>query len=232
MVSAGDPLDRSSSRRGEEVELLAASWKRLAGTGYEARAVGDELLDRWSEPHRRYHTIAHLWDTLRAVDILEQEARDAEPVRYAVWFHDAVYEGRPGEDEDESAVLAERLLGLMGKEADLTAKVARLVAVTKDHSPEKWDADGAVLSDADLSTLASGPEGYLAYTAAVRAEYGHLPDKVFRAGRLRVLRTLLEHRHIFHTPQGRARWEPRARSNMLGEVDRLTHEVPEELPPP
>ena len=231
MVSAGDPLGRSFLQE-EEFTLLEASWKRLAGTGYEARAVGDELLDRWSEPHRRYHTIAHLWDTLRAVDVLAEDARDADAVRYAVWFHDAVYEGRPGEDEDESAALAERLLGLMGKEADLIVKVARLVAVTKDHSPEKWDTDGAVLSDADLSTLASGPEGYLAYTAAVRAEYGHLPDKVFRAGRLRVLRSLLEHRHIFHTPFGRAHWEPRARSNMLGEVDRLTHELPEELPPP
>ena len=153
-------------------------------------------------------------------------------MRYAVWFHDAVYEGKPGEDEDASAALAERLLSLMGKPPELTADVVRLVGVTKDHRPERWDADGAVLSDADLSTLAGAPERYLAYTTAVRAEYWHVSDEAFRTGRLRVLRSLLEAPHLFHTPFGRAHWEPRARSNMLAEVDRLTREAPEELPPP
>src|SRR5690606_9176241 len=39
---------------------LAGEWKRLAGPGREAAAVGAELLARWAEPHRRYHTLDHL----------------------------------------------------------------------------------------------------------------------------------------------------------------------------
>lgn len=232
MVSFEDRPDRFCPLEEEDAILLAASWKRLAGESYEARAVGDELLGRWSEAHRRYHTVSHLWATLRAVDVLQEDARDPDAVRYAVWFHDAVYDGHPGEDEDESAALAERLLSLMGKDPGLIAEVARLVGVTKDHRPERWDANGAVLSDADLSTLAGPAEEYLAYTTAVRAEYWRIPDKAFRAGRLQVLRSLLEVPHLFHTPFGRAYWEPRARSNMLAEVDRLVQELPEELPPP
>ncbi|MGW5875738.1 HD domain-containing protein [Nocardiopsis terrae] len=216
----------------EEANLLAESWSHLAGTGVEARAVGEELLDRWSEEHRRYHTLSHLWSALRAVEVLREEAHDVDAVRYAVWFHDAVYEGRPGQDEDESAALAERLLSLMGQDPERIAEVVRLVGVTKDHRPGPRDADGAVLSDADLSTLAAGPEEYLAYTEAVRAEYRHVPDEVFRAGRLGVLRSLSEAPNIFHTPFGRTHWELRARSNMLAEIDRLSRGGTEEPPSP
>ncbi|PWV57869.1 MULTISPECIES: HD domain-containing protein [Nocardiopsis] len=231
MDSSEHRTDRYHPLREEDAVLLAASWRHLAGGGCEARAVGDELLGRWSEEHRRYHTLSHLWGTLRAVDVLQEEARDVDAVRYAVWFHDAVYEGNPGEDEDESAALAERLLTLLGKDPALIAEVVRLVGVTKDHQPAPGDADGAVLCDADLSTLGGPPEKYLAYTSAVRAEYWRYSDKVFRAGRLRVLRSLLESPHLFHTRFGRAHWEPRARSNMLAEVDRLSRESSEEPAP-
>ncbi len=231
MVSFEDRPDRFSPLEAEDAILLAASWNHLAGDGYEARAVGDELLDRWSEAHRRYHTVSHLWATLRAVEVLREEAHDLDAVRYAVWFHDAVYDGRPGEDEDESAALAERLLVLMGRDPALITEVVRLVGVTKDHRPGPHDANGAVLSDADLSTLAGSADEYLAYTTAVRAEYRHIPDKEFRVGRLRVLRALLEVPHLFQTPFARTHWEPRARSNMLAEVGRLVQELPERLPP-
>ncbi|NYH54252.1 MULTISPECIES: HD domain-containing protein [Nocardiopsis] len=211
---------------------LEAAWRGLAGNTPEAVAVGAELLGRWNEPHRRYHTLTHLEATLRAVDLLRDEARDADRVRYAVWFHDAVYEGVPGRDEEESAELAERLLSLMGAEPAFVREVARLVGVTATHRPGRWDADGAVLCDADLSVLAAPADEYLAYTTAIRAEYRHVSDEEFRAGRTGVLRSLLEAPHLFHTPFGRARWEARARVNMLAELDRLDARPPEELPPP
>jgi predicted metal-dependent HD superfamily phosphohydrolase len=231
MVSFEDRPARFGPARDEDVVLLAVSWRSLAGQGREARAVGDELIGRWSEEHRRYHTLTHLRDTLRAAEVLRDEARDIDAVRYAAWFHDAVYEGRPGEDEAESAALAERLLPLLGTDPGLIAEVVRLVGVTRDHRPERWDANGAVLSDADLSALAGTADEYLAYTTAVRAEYRRFPDKVFRAGRLRVLRSLTDCPHLFHTQFGRTHWESRARSNMLAEVDRLTRQVPEDPSP-
>ncbi|MFD3684715.1 metal-dependent phosphohydrolase [Nocardiopsis sp. NPDC058631] len=216
----------------EEAVLLAASWRRLAGGRPEAVAVGAELLDRWNEPHRRYHTLLHLWETLRAVDVLQEEADDADRVRYAVWFHDAVYEGRPGRDEEDSAELARRLLELVGVEPGRISEVVRLVGVTATHRPQEGDADGKVLSDADLSVLASPTDEYLAYTAAIRAEYRHICDRVFRAGRTRVLRSLLEGPRVFHTSFGRAHWEARARVNMLAELDRLASSAPPGPPPP
>lgn len=210
----------------EEGVLLDASWRRLAGDSPEARAVGRELLLRWSEPHRRYHTLTHLWATLRAVDVLADEAVSPDLVRYAVWFHDAVYETEAGRDEDESAGLARGLLPMTGMAPERIEEVARLVLVTKDHAPGPDDSDGQVLSDADLSILASSPDEYLAYTAAVRAEYRRVPDEDFRVGRSRVLSAMLRAPRVFHTEFGRLHWEARARSNMLAELDRLTAQAP------
>jgi predicted metal-dependent HD superfamily phosphohydrolase len=214
----------------EEGILLGVAWDRLAGNSPEARAVGRELLLRWSEPHRRYHTLTHLWATLRAVDVLEDEAVSPDLVRYAVWFHDAVYETEPGLDEDQSAELARELLAMTGMDPERIGEVARLVLLTKGHAPGPGDSDGQVLSDADLSVLAGAPDEYLAYTAAVRAEYRRVPDGAFRTGRTRVLRGMLDAPQIFHTEFGRIHWEARARSNMLAELDRLAAEARADTP--
>ena len=203
------------------MDRLRAAWRRLAGEGERARAVGEELLERWSEPHRRYHTLSHLNDTLDAVELLQDQARDVEAVRYAVWFHDAVYRGSPGQDEEESADLARRLLDRLGAEPEQVAEVERLVLLTRSHRPEPDDANGAVLCDADLSILGSEADEYLTYTRAVRAEYRHLSDRAFEQGRLRFLETTLRSPGLFHTEPGRLRWESRARDNMRAEADLL-----------
>ncbi|OLT27481.1 metal-dependent phosphohydrolase [Nocardiopsis sp. CNR-923] len=198
-----------------------SAWRDLAGSSPDALAVGDELLGRWGEEHRRYHTLPHLLNTLRAVDKLAGHARDPDAVRYAAWFHDAVYEGRPGDDERASALLAERLLTALDVDPGRVREVARLVRMTADHRTEPGDANGAVLCDADLSVLASSPDEYLAYTAAVRAEYRRVPDALFRAGRLRILRKLVLAPHLYETEYGRAHWELRARENVEAEIRRL-----------
>lgn len=208
-------------RVSEGREPLAAAWRRLAGTSPGAAAVGAELLERWDEPHRRYHTLAHLRRVLAAVDELAGEAEDIAAVRFAAWFHDAVYRGRPGRDEEESALLAERLLPWCGVGGRRVARVARLVRLTDGHRPGPGDADGRVLCDADLSVLGAPTQEYLAYTAAVRAEYAHVPDSDFRAGRAAVLTRLAQAPALFHTPAARTRWEERARANVGAELRRL-----------
>ncbi|MDA8372297.1 MAG: metal-dependent phosphohydrolase [Nocardiopsaceae bacterium] len=200
---------------------LAAAWQNLMGPGPEAAAVGADLLTRWSEPHRRYHTVGHLRAVVAAVDELAEAARDLVVVRCAAWFHDAVYDGVPGEDEERSARLAERLLPRCGLAAGRVAEAARLVRVTADHRPAHGDVDAQVLCDADLSVLGGTPERYREYAAAVREEYAHVAEADFRAGRAAVLRALLEAPVLFHTPLARARWEARARANISDELGAL-----------
>ncbi|MFC7387963.1 HD domain-containing protein [Sphaerisporangium rhizosphaerae] len=85
---------------------LVVAWAAVAGDSAAARAVVAELIARWSEPHRRYHTPAHLRAVLAAIEPLAGFAADTVAVRLAAWFHDAVYDGRPGWDEERSAQLA------------------------------------------------------------------------------------------------------------------------------
>jgi hypothetical protein len=101
-----------------------------------------------------------------------------------------------------------------GAASATVAEVARLVRLTATHDPRPGDDAGALLCDADLAILAADPAGYDAYAAAVRREYAHLPDEVFRAGRAAVLRSLLGRPALYRVVGERADWEPRARANL------------------
>ncbi|MFI6902297.1 metal-dependent phosphohydrolase [Nonomuraea sp. NPDC050394] len=185
-----------------------------------AQALHAELVARWSEPHRRYHTLTHLRAVLAAVDDLADLAGDPVAVRLAAWFHDAVYDGRPGWDEERSAQLAQRRLPACGVPAERVAEVARLVRLTAAHDTLRdGDANGAVLCDADLAVL--GRPGYEVYAADIRREYAHVPDELFAAGRSAVLTRLLAVPNLYRTERARALWQDRARHNMSAELAAL-----------
>jgi len=179
----------------------------------------EDLLARWSETHRKHHTVAHLHEMLDAIGLLAESGLefDREAVELAAWFHDAIYEIGRDDNEDRSAELARELLA----SSPIRDEVARLVLLTKTHKVADDDVNGAVLSDADLSVLGSEPLRYRAYAAAVREEYADVPDEVFKPARAQVLRALLDS-PLFHTPAGRERWEQLARRNIAEEVAELT----------
>ncbi|WP_327729024.1 hypothetical protein OG250_23550 [Streptomyces sp. NBC_00487] len=184
----------------------------------------DNLIERWSEPQRKYHTLDHLTAVLDRVEVLEDHAADPDLVRLAAWFHDAVYLPERSTNEERSARLAERALREAGVAQEKVAEVVRLVLLTVTHDPADDDPNGQVLCDADLAILASAPDAYAAYAAAVRAEYGFVPDEAFRAGRAAVLRQLLDLPRLFRTPYGQREWEGRARENLRAELAGLTED--------
>jgi predicted metal-dependent HD superfamily phosphohydrolase len=196
------------------------SWAALAGDSPTSRTEWAAVVRAWSEPHRRYHDLAHLAAVLGIVDRLAADAADPDAVRLAAWYHDVVYDPRRGDNEAVSAGRARAgLRGLVPEER--IAEVERLVLLTAGHAAEPGDADGAVLCDADLAVLASPPEAYAAYASAVRLEYGHVPDEAFAAGRIAVLEQLLALPRLYRLPAVAGDWEPRARANMAAELSLL-----------
>ncbi|GGS18692.1 hypothetical protein GCM10010252_67690 [Streptomyces aureoverticillatus] len=212
----------------DDITSLRARWReallgaRGIGAGPDPDPYAENLLTRWSEPHRRYHTRTHLAAVLTHVDTLQEHADDPHLVRLAAWFHDAVYAPDRSENEERSARLAERALPEAGLTPEATAEVARLVRLTVTHDPADGDRNGEVLCDADLAVLAADAEAYAAYAAAVREEYAFVPDEAFRAGRADVLRQLLALPRLFRTGYGAAHWESRARENLTTELELLT----------
>jgi predicted metal-dependent HD superfamily phosphohydrolase len=212
------------------VPELDESWARTvraAGATVDDDAVaaaGTALLARWREQHRYYHDAEHLAEVLSAVDELAPESgpvTDVEVVRLAVWFHDAVYEGRPGDDEEQSATLARETLTELGVPEQRADRVAELIRITLHHDPTPGDAEAALLCDADLAVLAAGPERYTRYVNAVRREYAHVPEPMFRSGRTTVLKALEAMPRLYRTPAGRQRWETAARANLARELAEL-----------
>jgi predicted metal-dependent HD superfamily phosphohydrolase len=212
----GSGLRIPARRRSASLKLpLLTRWNDVL-PGHDALFL--DLLDRWGEEHRRYHARTHLLAVLEALDLLTEPAAPPRTVLLAAWFHDAVYRGIAGQDEEESARLAEDLLpktGLPGPDVD---EVARLVRMTADHRPEPGDDAGALLSDADLSVLGGDPASYARYVAAVRQDFAHIGDDDFTAGRAAVVRRLLDLDPLFHTSRARELWLDAAHRNLRGEL--------------
>jgi predicted metal-dependent HD superfamily phosphohydrolase len=197
-------------------ELTAA----LDGDDAALHTIGEGLLGSWATPTRQYHNLTHLQHVLRRVDELAAHAADLPAVRLAAWYHDAVYEGRP-DDEERSAQRAEAELSAAGLPLALVAEVGRLVRLTAHHNPPAGDRNAETLCDADLAILAASADDYAAYTRAVRAEYAHYDDAAFRAGRAAVLQALLDLPRLFRTPTGYAQWQPQAHANLRAELAEL-----------
>jgi predicted metal-dependent HD superfamily phosphohydrolase len=175
----------------------------------------DALLAEYADPGRGYHDTLHLTEVLDRLDELTAAGMAIDPTvaALAAWFHDAVYDGER-DAEERSAVWAEEALA----GTPYAAEVARLVRLTETHDPVDDDAAGRALCDADLAILASPQDRYDAYVAGVRRDYAHLSDADFASGRAAVLHDLAEREQLFHTPYGRAEWEPAARANLEREL--------------
>ena len=197
----------------------SSRWKNQGMVAHLTEDLREDLLARWSESHRRHHTVHHLHEMLDAIAVLADDGIqfDREAVELAAWFHDAIYELGRDDNEDRSAELARQLLA----SSPIREEVARLVMVTKTHKATIDDINGAVLSDADLSVLGSDVRRYREYARAVREEYASVSDEVFKPARAQVLTSLLAG-SIFHTGPGRDRWEERARRNVADEIQALT----------
>jgi predicted metal-dependent HD superfamily phosphohydrolase len=199
------------------VTVPLAAWLALVPDAdpVRARATGEDLRHRWAEPHRRYHTLDHLADMLRVIDAAAGVAEDADAVRLAAWYHDAVYDPIRTDNEERSAALATAALPPLQVAPARVAEVARLVRLTAGHAAAPGDRDGALLCDADLAILAAPADRYAAYARAIRAEYAHVPEPAFRAGRSAVLRGLADRPALFWL---HPEWEAPARANILTEL--------------
>ncbi|WP_155375542.1 HD domain-containing protein [Catellatospora vulcania] len=199
-------------------DRFAATARAAGATGPDSvlAEVGTELINRWSEPQRHYHTVEHLAACLELVG-------DEPAVALAVWGHDAVYDPTAADNEERSAVLTAELLTECRLPIAVIEEVTRLVRLTAGHSVAPGDRNGALLADADLAVLAAPWPDYVHYVAAVRAEYAHVPDELWRIGRSTVLQSLLALPTLYHhTPH----LESPARANLRRELSSLTPTPP------
>lgn len=203
-------------------ELRARFLRALSNAGVQSSgaAIFDELLARYGEPHRRYHTLVHVDACLGLLDWYRGSAQHPERIELALWFHDAVYDPRANGNERQSAELARARLGSLGVPLGALSEIEAHVLATQSH--QAVDPDAELLLDLDLSILGARSHAYARFEREVREEYAHVPDAQFRAGRSAILRGFLARPEIYRTRTLREEFEARARKNLEQRLLELT----------
>ena len=182
-------------------------------------AATEVLAAAYAEPHRAYHTAAHIAELLRWFDVVADEVgwRDPAAVYLAIVFHDAIYDPTRADNEARSAALARALVAA-------SPRVTELIELTARHGerePTALDHDAAHFLDADTAILGAPAPAFDAYDAAIRVEYQHVPEHAYRAGRRTFLERMLARPRLYGSALFHDRLEHAARANLARAIARL-----------
>lgn len=169
------------------------------------------MVERYSEPHRAYHTLQHLEEcfALFPAGLAEHPGE----VLLALWFHDAIYDPKRDDNEQTSADWGAEGLAAAGARGQVIARFRQLVLATR-HEAQPGSADARLLVDIDLAILGAERQRFDEYEAQVRKEYAHVPDIFLRMARARILKEFLARPSIYSTTTFKQRFEAQARANL------------------
>lgn len=177
-----------------------------------------ELVARYSEKHRHYHTLQHLENLLRELQGVKHFIADWDAVVFCLYYHDVVYNSSKSDNEEMSAQLALERMRSMGVPTDRIDRCWSTILATKAHAIDT-NSDINYFTDADLSILGAEPTIYAQYAAQVRKEYSIYPDVMYNMGRKKVLQHFLRMQRIFKTAYFYELYEQPARQNLQRELD-------------
>lgn len=203
---------------------LQEQWHQLAEP-YGSAAVDPSwkgLRKAYTERARHYHDLRHIRALLNWAERYQAQLIEYDAVRFAIWYHDVVYQPRKQDNEERSAALAEQELPRLNVPAEMTRTVARMIRATKTHQAGELPEDGRWFLDFDLSILGSAPDVYQAYSQAIRREYRWVPSLLYRQGRRQVLERFLQREQLFFTEPMRQELENPARANLRWELAQLS----------
>lgn len=181
-----------------------------------------DILRRYNEPGRHYHSLEHVQQVSAVIRTLSAPHLPYAPCLDAAGIlHDVIYDPRAKDNEERSAEYAHEVLASLGIDLMTRDEVARLILLTKKHETTDEDRDGQVLLDADLSILGASEAEYDDYAAAIRREYSWVNDEDYCSGRRAVLERFLARPRLYFTPEMQRRSEARARANLAREIAAL-----------
>lgn len=198
------------------LERWRGTWRSL-GVAAADDAEFRQLMQRYAEPQRAYHTRRHLAECFAHWDAVRAAAERPGEVELALWYHDAVYDPRRGDNEERSAALAAEAMQRAGLDPGARARVHGLILATR-HAEGTLEGDAALLTDVDLAILGAPPARFDEYEREVRQEYAWVPMPIFRRKRRAVLEAFLARPRLYATEHFRRTLEPQARANLARSV--------------
>lgn len=196
-------------------------WKRIGAQG-NGEKVCTDLVARYSEPHRVYHTLRHIEDCLNELETVRRLTRNPDAVETALWYHDAIYDTKGVNNEEESARLFREMALCVSLPEAFISQVINLILATR-HVNVPGRIDAKLLVDIDLSILGQNQEKFIEYEKQIRKEYEWVPLEAFILGRSKILKSLLLKRAtIYSTDFFRNKYEAMARQNILRSLTKLS----------
>lgn len=207
-------------------DVAQTYWRSLAAH-HDARAFAT-LLAAYGEPHRAYHSWAHILDLLDKLDELKHLAARADLIAAAIFWHDAVYATRGAdgllradiENVRASAALFEQHARFDKIEADAVHEMIMATAqhlearATQEYYPG-FAEDLDLFLDLDLASLAAPWPEFEANLHKIRFEYVWVPEPIFLLGRLHLLEGFASYgERLYRRAQTRARWAAPAIDNL------------------
>lgn len=188
----------------------------------ELKSVFTEFTTRYSQPHRKHHSLIHIDELLSIARYLSESIDDYETIVLAIWGHDLEYDTQAakGENERISAADSGNLYARLGVPVDRLQKVKSYILATENHDADETDRDLLLFLDMDMAILAADWERYLHYARSIREEYWWVEPKAYIAGRSDFLATTLQ-KIVFRTVVFAPLLEQSARANMRRELKLL-----------
>lgn len=215
---AWSPAAQAASPGTLRTRFLAAWGDEGAG-----RAAFRDLERRYGAARRAHHDLGHVEECLCWVDAYH--ASLAAPrvdldVELALFFHDAVLVPGRSDNELRSARLFEHWArrGRLSEERIGTVREHILATASGEHNL----SNGArLVRGADLAILGAPTRRYREYAEAIRREHSSIPSSLYRWGRARFLRRMLEQTDIYGLPFFREALDEQARNNLADELLQL-----------
>lgn len=179
-----------------------------------------EIEKNYSNPKRYYHTLQHLENIFIQLTEIKSEIQDWDTILFTLYYHDIVYNTAKSDNEEKSAVLAKKRLQQIHVQQEKIAFCVQQILATKSHI-QTTNSDTNYFTDADLSILGQEWEIYLSYLKNIKKEYAIYPDKIYNAGRKKVLKHFLNMDRIFKTDIFFNQFEAQAKKNLTNELNNL-----------
>ncbi len=175
----------------------------------------EEIENAYSDPSRYYHSLEHLQNIYQELEPF----LDDVVLEFSIFYHDIVYKIDRDDNEEQSAILAEKRLSALDVDFEIIKKVSRLINETKSHQPTSMT--NALFLDADLSILGANDKRYQHYKEKIRKEYAFYNDKDYKIGRQRVLEYFMERERIYESNYFYKKYEKEAQQNIIIEYNSL-----------
>lgn len=193
---------------------------RLGNSQLVASEKWEVISHEYNSTNRFYHNLNHLESMFLMLEKQKNDIKDWDSIIFGLVYHDIVYDSFKSNNEELSAIFANRELSSLNVKIDRIQKVEELIISTKTHE-RNVDNDVNIFLDADLSILGSEINTYNIYSKNVRIEYVRYPSYVYNKRRIKVLEYFINLETIYKTDYFKIHFERTAKENLIRELTEL-----------